>query len=66
MADDFDSTIGESATGPKRARGDSGEMESRRTGKGPDRGREAPRQEEGGAGKGLRIKVTEISPGGAA
>jgi len=65
MAEDLDNTIRDNAAGPKRARGDSGEMEqhSLKDQIAADKylaGKKAT------AGKGLGIKLAKISPGGTA
>lgn len=65
MAEDLDNTIRDSASGPKRARGDAGEMEQH-----PLKDQIAADKYLAGkraaAGKGLGIKVAKISPGGTA
>jgi len=65
MAEDLDNTIRDNAAGPKRARGDAGEMEqhSLKDQIAADKhlaGKKAT------AGKGLGIKLAKISPGGTA
>ena len=65
MAEDLDNTIRDNAAGPKRARGDAGEMEQH-----PLKDQIAADKYLAGkaavAGKGLGIKLAKISPGGTA
>ena len=63
MTDELDNTIRENAAGPKRAKGDSGEMEqhSLRDQIAADK-HLAGKQAAGG--KGLGIRLLKISPGG--
>ena len=63
MADDLDSTIRENATGPKRARGDSGEMEQHSLTDQIAADKHLAGKQAVGC-RGLGIKLAKISPGG--
>ncbi len=64
MADDLQQSIIENAAGPRRARGDSGEMEQHSL---PDQiaADKYLESKKASRAKGLGIKLAKISPGGA-
>ena len=65
MTEDLDNTIRENATGPKRAKGDSGEMEQHSL---TDQiaADKYLASKKAAAGKGLGMRLVKISPGGTA
>jgi len=65
MTENLDSTIRDNAAGPKRARGDAGEMEQHSL---TDQiaADKYLASKKAAAGKGLGIKLAKISPGGTA
>ncbi len=65
MTDTIDNTIRENATGPKRARGDSGEMEQHSLTDQIAVSKHLASKEAAG-GKGLGIRLVKLSPPGTA
>ena len=65
MADDFEQRLRENASGPKRARGDSGEMEQHSLTDQIAADRYLNSKKAAG-GKGLGVKVSRMIPPGAA
>ena len=63
MSEDLDNTIRENASGPKRAKGDAGEMEQHSL-KDQIAADKHLASKTATAGKGLGIKLAKISPGG--
>ena len=65
MTEDLDNTIRENATGPKRAKGDSGEMEQHSL---TDQiaADKYLASKKAAAGKGFGMRLVKISPGGTA
>ena len=65
MTDTLDNTIRDNASGPKRAKGDSGEMEQHSL---TDQiaADKYLASKEAAAGKGLGMRLVKISPGGTA
>ena len=63
MADDLDSTIQENAQGPKRARGDSGEMEQHSLTDQIEADRYLNSKQ--AAKKGVGVRFSKLSPPGA-
>ena len=65
MAEELDNSIRENAAGPKRARGDAGEMEQHSL-KDQVAADKYLASKKATAGEGLGIQVAKISPGGTA
>ena len=65
MTDTLDNTIRDNASGPKRAKGDSGEMEQHSL-KDQIAADKYLASKKAAAGKGLGMRLVKISPGGTA